>query len=162
VSVIVVSDTSPIRALVHVNQTELLSHIFGDVLIPPAVARELEHPAPGYNRVRVHDYPFMRVVEPSPGPTLDSLRAQLDPGESEAIALALEVGAAVLLIDEFKGRSVAAQMGVAVTGLLGLFRRAKEQGLITQVRPLLDELRSGLNFRVSDRLYSSFLSSVHE
>jgi predicted nucleic acid-binding protein len=87
VSVIVVSDTSPIRALVHVNQTELLSHIFGDVLIPPAVARELEHPAPGYNRVRVHDYPFMRVVEPSPGPTLDSLRAQLDPGESEAIAL---------------------------------------------------------------------------
>ncbi len=159
---VVISDTSPIRALVHIDQMAWLAYFFGDVIIPPAVARELEHPAPGYQPVDVRRYPFLRVVQPSPSTTLDALRAQLDPGESEAIALAVEHRAALLIIDEMAGRTIAAQMGVAVTGVLGLFRRAKEAGLVTHVRPLLDELRTGLNSRASADLYSNFLQSVIE
>jgi predicted nucleic acid-binding protein len=86
----------------------------------------------------------------------------LDIGEAEAIALAIELTPAILLIDEFAGRAVAAASGVPHIGVLGILARAKNEGLIHAIRPLLDRLRAELRFRVSDQLYTQYLRSVAE
>jgi uncharacterized protein len=64
VAAIVVSDTSPVRALAHLQQLELLRKLFSEVLVPPAVAHELANPAAGLPAVDVATFPYLRVVSP--------------------------------------------------------------------------------------------------
>jgi predicted nucleic acid-binding protein len=86
----------------------------------------------------------------------------LDPGEAEAIALAIEIQAGVLLIDEKEGRSFARQAGLIVRGVLGVLIRAKAMGEITSVRVEIDELRNRAGFFIAPALESQVLSSVGE
>jgi uncharacterized protein len=78
-----------------------------------------------------------------------SLIHELDPGEAEAIALAIELNSDVLLMDERAGRQKALEMGLKVTGVIGVLLTAKGLGLVTAVRPLLDELESNAGFWMS-------------
>ena len=89
-------------------------------------------------------------------------RAQLAPGESEAIALALEINADLLLIDERRGRTEANRLGIRITGLLGVLVEAKQRSLIPAVRPLMDDLIATSQFRVSQALYNQILAMVGE
>ena len=89
-------------------------------------------------------------------------RAQLDPGVSEAIALALEINADLLLIDERRGKTEANRLGIRITGLLGVLVEAKQQALIPAVRPLMDDLIAASQFRVSQALYNQILAMVGE
>jgi predicted nucleic acid-binding protein len=128
---IVVSDTSPIRALDHLGLLGLIEKFYGDVLLPPAIAEELERSRYGLKSFDIKQSPCFRVV--SPKPVDHSLTDRLDRGESEAIALAKELQADILLIDEIAGRKVATQLGLTVVGTLGLLIRAKEAGEIARV-----------------------------
>ena len=89
-------------------------------------------------------------------------RAQLDPGESEAIALALEINADLLLIDECRGKTEANRLGIRITWLLGVLMEAKQRSLIPAVRPLMDNLIATSQFRVSQALYNQILAMVGE
>jgi predicted nucleic acid-binding protein len=89
------------------------------------------------------------------------LQGELDEGEAEAIALALEMDAR-LLIDERDGRQAASRVGVSRLGLLGVLVQAKREGHVTAVRPLLQSLREDAGFWISDSLHNRILESVGE
>jgi len=140
---IVVSDTSPITSLLQVGQCELLARLYGEVLIPPAVHGELlpAHPV-------LPD--FLRVEPARNRADVQRLQSELDLGEAEAIVLAKEMTADLLLVDESDGRRVALREGVSIIGLLGVLVQAKRSELITSVRELTARLEDIAGFRVAD------------
>ena len=158
---IVVSDTSPIRALHFIGQIHLLHRIFGGVLVPPVVARELAEPRRPFESIDVSALAFFEVRAPLNADRVAQYAEELDAGEAEAIALAIELGA-TLLIDETDGRATAAAAQVPFIGVLGILAKAKGEGLVGEVRPLLDRLRGELGFRVAERLYRQFLAAIGE
>ena len=93
---------------------------------------------------------------------VQALRQDLDPGESEAIALALELGADLLLMDERFGRESAQYFGLRYIGLVGVLIEAKHKGLISTVQPYLDALRDRAGFRLSTVLYERVLRDLGE
>ncbi len=149
---VVVSDTSPIRALAHRDLLALLPGFFSQVLVPPVVDDELKTPPAGLPRVDVRDLRFVTIQAPRDRAKVKVLLRDLDPGESEALALAVEVGVSAVLIDESAGRRMARQLGLLPIGVLGVLIRAKPRGLVPEVVPLLDRLRSELGFFISDQL----------
>ena len=135
----IVSNTSPIINLACIGRLELLPALFGEIIIPDAVFHEIavaDPNAPGASDVRTA--PWIRRRPVVNRPLAASLRLELDPGEAEAIACAVEANAKLLLIDERRGRLVALRLGLATTGLMGLLLLARKKGLIESIRPLLD------------------------
>lgn len=149
---IVVSDTSAIAALVHLRLAHVLQSLFTEVFIPPAVAHELKHPRGLRSAVDLAQFPFIAVQVPADAVRVARLRADLDAGESEAIALAIELAADWILIDEEEGRRIAIDLGLHTTGVCGILVRAKRNGLVHTVLPLLDRLTNEIEFRVSPSL----------
>lgn len=139
---IVVSDTSPLTALLTIGRIELLKAIYQEVHIPPAVAAELQR----YHRALPQ---FVHVSPVRDNTRVMALARELDAGEAEAIILAQELQADFLLIDETIGRAAAQRQGVRVIGLLGVLLIAKKRKLITSVREVLDLLRGRAGFFVS-------------
>lgn len=151
---IVVSNTSPIINLAAIGACDLLRQRYSTINIPPAVAYEIVvrgHGQPG--AAEVPAAPWI-VVHPV-GSTAAVVQANplLNPGEAEAIALAVAMPADLLLIDERQGRHTAAALGVPITGVLGILLDAKQRGLIPALRPMLDALRQQAGFWIRDDLY---------
>ena len=157
---IIVSDTSPLSGLAITGHLFLLQQIYGQVVIPAAVADELRRG--GQDDPRIHEVQSLNWIEvqrPRNLALAESLQSDrnLDRGEAEAIALALELKADELLIDERLGRREARRLGLSITGLLGLLLVAKRQGLIEAIRSVIDALNSEAGFRVSSQLMTEVL-----
>jgi predicted nucleic acid-binding protein len=160
---IVVSNTSPIVNLAAVGQLDLLLQLYGKVLIPSAVFHEIAVVGagqPGATEVQTSSWIETRPVANQS--LVAALRIDLDEGEAEAIALAVEVRADLLLLDERRGRAVAARLGIKFIGLLGVLMEAKHQGLIRAVKPVLDDLIARAGFWVSGPLYAQVLQTAGE
>jgi predicted nucleic acid-binding protein len=153
---IVVSDTSPILNLAAVSKLNLLRELYGEIVIPPAVQHELCR-----NGVEL-DPSWTRVVEPHDRCDLAALRKLLDPGEAEAVIVAIELGAGLLLIDEKRGRRIATDRGLDVTGLLGVLAEAKFRGLIAECGPILDEMIRVAGFWIGEGLRTRYLRALNE
>jgi predicted nucleic acid-binding protein len=127
---IVVADTSPLNYLIEIDCIGLLHQLYGTIIVPRAVAYELTHSdAPMKVRLwveRLPDWVVERGSSSQPDPGLVSL----DYGEREAIQIALEVNADLLLIDERRGSKEAERRGLTVTGTLGVLLEAGLPGLI--------------------------------
>jgi hypothetical protein len=161
--VIVVSDTSPINNLAAINQLHLLHQLYGTVLIPEAVYQELtdpDFPVAGATEVQTFNWIQTRAV--SDRTLVEALSSELDIGEAEAIALAVEIQADQVLIDERRGRLVATRLNLRYTGILGILVEAKSQGLIAEIKPLLDALINKAGFWVAEPLYNGVLKLVNE
>lgn len=160
---IIVSDTSPINNLAAINHLHLLNQLYGTVFIPEAVYRELtdpNFPVAGATEVQTFDWIQTRTI--SDRTIVETLSNELDIGEAEAIALAIEMKADQVLIDERRGRLVASRLNLRYTGILGVLVEAKSKGLIAEVRPLLDALINKAGFWVAEPLYNSVLQLVNE
>ena len=90
------------------------------------------------------------------------LQQQLDPGEAEAIVVAAELQAGLLLVDEKRGRRIARERGLEVTGLLGVLAEAKARGFIPECQPILDEMIRVAGFWIGDDLRASYLRALNE
>ncbi len=162
---IVISDTSAITNLAAIQHLRLLSQLYNQVTIPEAVYRELadvEPAVPGTLEAQTASWIQVRQVTNHYFVERLQQEARLDPGESEAIALALELNADLLLIDERRGRAEADRLGLRITGLLGILVEAKRQNHIVAVKPVMDALIATSEFRVSPALYDQILEMVDE
>lgn len=152
---IVVSDTTAITSLLAIGRADLLRQVFGEVLIPDAVLRELTAVHPVMPE-------FLRVRAVTDGHAVRQLAAKLDAGEAEAIVLAEELGADFLLIDETDGRAIATQRGLAIIGLVGVLLRAKREGLVPLIAPILEDLVTVGEFWVSAQIRNRALADAGE
>ncbi|HEX6641561.1 MAG TPA: DUF3368 domain-containing protein [Thermoanaerobaculia bacterium] len=148
---IVVADSSPLHYLILLEQAEVLRRLYGNVLIPDAVAAELQAAgAPRSVSDWVSHHPsWLRIVEVTPA-DIAMVADELDMGERAAIALAERTGAELLLIDESAGRAEARRRSLRVTGTLGVLRAAAEAGLL-DVREVVSRLQA-TNFYVDEAL----------
>lgn len=103
---------------------------------------------------------WLRVHPPRDAELVGRLLAQLQRGEAEAIAIALELGA-LLLIDDRAARREATRLKIDLTGTLGLLIQAESEGLISQIRPVTEELVNA-GVRLSPRLISEVLAEAGE
>lgn len=157
----IVSNSGPILSFARARRFGLLCEVVGTLTIPEAVyadivvhgagklgAEDVQHAA-WITRTPVRDRTFV-----------DQLPPRLHLGEREALVLARELDA-VLLIDEREARRAAQQYGIAHFGSLRLLEEAKERGLIPAVKPVLDELITAGTF-ISEGLYRTFLRTMGE
>ncbi len=162
---IIISDTSPLSNLALVDCLFLLKAIYQTVVIPQAVADELSNVEGEDLRITaVLSLDWVEVRQSNNLQLIAELRNDylLDRGEAEAIALALEINADELLIDERLGRREATRRGLSITGVLGILLVAKHRGLIPSVRPVMDALITEAGFRVSQDLYVDVLNTAGE
>lgn len=160
---IIVSDTSPINNLAAINQLDLLRQLYDTVVIPQAVYRELTEPDfPVAGATEVQTFDWIQTRQVTNRILVEALQNELDTGEAEAIALSLELEADQVLIDERRGRIVAARLNLRYTGILGILVEAKAQGLIPAVKPLLDALINQAGFWIAEPLYNRVLQIAGE
>lgn len=160
---IVASNTSPLINLAAVSHLNLLQELYGTIYIPQAVYDEIVIDGVGQAGANEVDQADWIKIEPVINqPMVSSLQTDLDVGEAEAIVLAVELNADLLLLDERKGRLVAHRLGLNYIGLLGLLIRAKQEQLISDVKPTMDRLRQNVGFWVSDELYDYILQTTEE
>lgn len=160
---LVVSNTSPLSNLAVIGKIALLQQLYPKIFIPPVVHDEL---------MRLHEIQpiitsslaaeWLEIQTPTNLQLIETLQQTLDPGESEAIALALQLKVDRLLIDERLGQTIATQYGLSIRGILGILINAKDQGLIPALKPLLDQLISQAVFRIGQSLYEYSLREVDE
>ena len=149
VKIAAVVDSARLIGLERIGRLDLLPALLDPIFAPPAVNREFgSQPA------------WMKVERPNDVGMVAALRLLVDPGESEAIVLAYEKGLRIIL-DDRKAREVAQRLGVPITGTVGLLIKAKQEGVIAAVRPLLDALDAN-HFRISDALRAEALRLAGE
>jgi uncharacterized protein len=149
----VVGDTSSISNLFQIGSIDILHDIFGELLITPAVRRELFMIPEQESNIEVIDW--IKVKSPQNQKLVVELQKELDLGEAESIVLALENKADYLLIDEYKGRKIANEYGVKIVG------KAKYMGLIPSVKSKIDDLIV-VGFRLNKNLITNVLLSLGE
>lgn len=145
----VVVDSTCLIGLDQINRLDLLPKLFELVHAPPEVERES-----GFTPE------WLRVEHPSNSDLVSALKAMVDDGEAEAIALAMERRWRIVL-DDLRARDLAQKMGLKVIGTVGLLIRAKREGLLPWVSPLLNEL-TAKGFRLSEELKREALALAGE
>jgi len=134
-----VADSTCLIALEQIGYLDLLPALLKPLQIPPAVAHEFGS-AP----------PWATVTPPTDTALVKALKMMIDDGEAEAIALACDRQWRVIL-DDLQAREVAQQMGLSLIGTVGILVRAKRDGLLPEVRPVLQML-SQSGFYLSEPL----------
>ena len=159
---IVVSDSSPLIHLSQIGRLHLLKELFGELLIPQAVYHEVVIEGggkPGSKEVR--EASWIIVMEIRNERLKRLLQFQLDEGEAEAIVLALETKASLVLLDDREARLQAKRLGLKITGTLGILLRAKKLGLIENMKEEINKLKQ-TGFRVSKNLEEEVLRAAGE
>jgi predicted nucleic acid-binding protein len=159
----VISNASPLIALSAIGKLELLHELYGTVFIPPAVYDEV---AVGQHKQRViiDDFKksWLKVKPVQSKVIVDTLKIELDAGEAEVIALAIDEKADLILIDERIGRRTAERLGVLFLGTLGILTQAKQKNLIPTLKPILVDLMTKAGFYMTPKLIAQLLSTVGE
>lgn len=147
----IIADTSCLILLQKIDQLHILQKVFGQIIITPEINREFATKLPDWICIKSAQRKTHQNI----------LNASLDIGEASAIALALEHNDCLLIIDELKGRQYADNLGIKITGTLGVLLYAKQSGQIDSFKSVLDKIKS-TNFRLSPELISELLKKANE
>lgn len=148
---IIVSDTSCLILLDKIDQLNILHALFGEVIITSEVKKEFDKELPDFFKVQnPRDINYEKI-----------LQSFLDKGEASIIALALELGDCLVIMDELKGRREAKNLGIKITGTLGVLLLAKERNLIKELKPVLAQVEQ-TNFRINKSLIKRALEKAKE
>jgi predicted nucleic acid-binding protein len=150
-SEIIISDTSCLILLSKIGQLDLLIRLSKNVFITSVVKREYGKQLPSWVQIKdPKDIHYQRILE-----------IDLDAGEASAISLSLETHNSILLIDELKGRKIADKLQLRYSGTFGLILKAKQQGIISSVLPIIEKIRK-TNFRFSATLLNAIIREAGE
>lgn len=152
---IVISDTSAVTSLLQIGRLEILPALYREVIIPAEVAAELKKFHPSLPA-------FIRVLPVTNRVRFQALQTELDDGEAAAITLMLEGKGDLLLIDERRGRKIAAREGLLIIGVVGVLLEARRQNLIQSLAEAIDQLENNAGFRLSPSLKLRALQAAGE
>jgi predicted nucleic acid-binding protein len=160
---IIVSNTSPIINLAMVSQLNLLEQLYLNINLAQAVYDEIVVAGAGKpGASEVQKASWLQVHQVANTPLVKALELELDIGEAETIALAVELKADLVLLDERRGRKVATRLGLNKIGILGMLFEAKNKGLLPSIKPVLDDLITKAGFWIRDQLYVHVLQAAGE
>ncbi len=157
---IVVVNTSPIIYLSSINKINILKDLFHEVFIPDAVKREVlsgGKDSSGFKEMKGKDWIKTKKIKNKLAK--EYLLTDIDNGEAEVIVLAEELKADTVIMDDKLGRQIAHLRGCNVVGTLRILVAAKEKGLITEVKPLLEKLKEA-GFWISEDLYKAVVKQA--
>lgn len=157
----IVADAGPIIAFARIGRLDLLRQVVGELVIPEAVYEDLVlkgKERPGAAEVERGEWISRKAVTDQVA--LAQLPQGLHPGEREAILLAQELGAQ-LLIDEKRGRQLAADRGLEFFGSLRILSEAKRLGLIARAKPLVAALLAA-EYWIDEQLIPPLLQEIGE
>jgi predicted nucleic acid-binding protein len=149
----VISNSSPLIGLEQIGQLALLARLYGEVFVPPAVIRETALSVPRHSWLSER-----RLMQPLTPPIA---MADIGDGEREAIGLALELGAQWVILDDEQARRLALSLDLPVIGTLGVLLSAKDEGLLTAIRPYVEDLIA-VRFYAAPSLVDNVLLSADE
>jgi uncharacterized protein len=157
---LVVSDTSAISNLIQVELLDILHQLFGQIIISNAVYEELSEI--DSQKLYIDNLNWIHIETVKNQDFVHELENDLDKGESESIALAIELNADFLIIDELKGRKIAENLGIKIVGLLGSLLKAKEKGYLQTIAPILEKLSTQAGFHINPQLKAHVLKLANE
>lgn len=159
----VVANSTPLIELSKIKRLDLLRDVYGSIIIPEEVYTEVVIDGagkPGAAAVKEAQWILCRSVDRNQVLILHN-RTLLDLGECGAIVLAQEIDAEQVIIDDRVARRVAIARGLPIIGIVGVLLVAKARYIISDVKPILDNLRDH-GTRISQRLYNQTLTTAGE
>ncbi len=154
---LVISDTSPLFYLHRLRHLDLLQKLYQRIIVPQAVADELKAGGDqGEDVPNIREYEWLEVRSVRV-PEVIKLITDLGAGEAQVLALAIEEPGSLVILDDRLAREVARLRSLRITGTAGVLLKAKHEGHILAVAPLLDRLMQ-LDFRLSDAMKAKILS----
>ena len=148
---IVISDTSCLILFHKIGEFDLLKKVYVDISTTPEVAEEFVELLPKWIKIEsVKDKKYQSFLE-----------TQVDLGEASAIALAKEMDEPLLLLDDLKARKLVKKLNLNFTGSLGVINKAKQIGVIDEIKPILNKILS-TDFRISKQIIHELLSLNNE
>jgi len=160
---VIISDTSPLSNLLIIDKLDILHQVVGNIVIPQSVFNEVV----ALDDFNINTESFKNAAwivsqNPDNEEFVNHLLNELDRGEAEAIALALQLNADYIIMDEKICRSVVQKYNIETIGLLGILIKGKEIGVIASLKPILDDLIQVSGFWISEELYQEILRRVNE
>ena len=147
----IISDTSCFIVLTKIEELDLLHKVYGQIATTWDIANEFGEKPPYWIDIK--------MLRTNTGQQL--LEMQIDKGESNAIALALETPESTLILDDYKARRIAEELHIPYTGTVGVIVKSKRSGLIPSIKPMLDKIRQ-TDFRISMDIEIRALKEANE
>ena len=147
----IISDTSCFIILTNIGELEILHKLYEQIITTPDIANEYGEALPIWVEI-------ISVIDKY---SQQLLEMQIDKGESSAIALALETPNSTIILDDYKARKIAQQLGINFTGTIGVIIKAKLQGVIPSIKPLLAKIKQ-TDFRLSAEIELQALKEAQE
>jgi len=138
---IIISDTSCLILLSNIGELDLLQKLYNHIVTTIEIANEFAEPLPDWIAIKASTNRHYQQI----------LELQIDKGEASAIALAIDYTDCMLIVDDYKARRMATNLGIKITGTIGVIIKAKLKGIIPSIKPFFEKIKN-TDFRLSEEI----------